>query len=143
MTNIYIEKPKVLVDNQTTDHHRVDQTNLPLVSQGSVQSRPEDFPVQAFPDGYSYKHVSSGAINTIVKASPGFLHAIIFGGVTSAAGGQIEVSDSATDGDGNKVVDLLNPTVGTYIVDAYFATGIAADTNNGVQTTSNVTYIYR
>lgn len=87
---------------------------------------------------FSYKYQAAAAADVVVKASPGFLHAIVVG-KNVGAGAIIEVSDHASDGDGNVQVYLEAPAVGTYIVDAKFATGICADMT--LQT--NVTFIYR
>lgn len=92
---------------------------------------------RVFPDDYRLSYQASAAANIVVKSKPGFLHAIIVG--KDVAGGIIEVSDHATDGDGNVKVYLEDPAVGTYIVDAEFEVGMCVD-----QTTqTNVTYIYR
>ena len=80
---------------------------------------------------------AAAAADIIVKASPGLLHSIIVG--KDVAGGIIEVSDHATDGDGNVVLYLADPDVGTYLVDAEFAVGIAVD----MTTQTNVTFVWR
>ncbi len=87
---------------------------------------------------FSYKYQAAAAADVVVKASPGFLHAIIVG-KNVGAGAIIEVSDHVSDGDGNVQVYLEAPAVGTYIVDAKFTTGICVDMT--LQT--NVTFIYR
>ena len=93
--------------------------------------------VRAYPDDYSYDYEASASANVVIKSTAGYLHAIIVG--KDVSGGIIEVSDHASDGDGNVKVYLEDPDVGTYIVDASFSTGIASD----ITTQTNVTFIYR
>ena len=76
-------------------------------------------------------------INVIIKATQAFLHAIIIG-KNVGAGAIVEVSDHATDGNGNVQVYLEAPAVGTYLVDAMFDVGICADLT--LQT--NVTFVW-
>ena len=75
--------------------------------------------------------------DVVIKATQGFLHAIIIG--LDVTGGIVEVSDHASDGNGNIQVYLKDPDVGTYLVDAMFTVGICADLT--VQT--NVTFVWR
>lgn len=92
---------------------------------------------RVFSDDYRSSFQIGAGANKVIKATPGFLHAIIVG--KDVAGGIIEVSDHASDGDANVKVHLEDPNVGTYIIDAEFEVGIAVD-----QTTqTHVTYIYR
>ena len=77
------------------------------------------------------------ATDLVVKATQGYLHAIIIG--LAVTGGIVEVSDHASDGDGNIQVYLKDPAVGTYLVDAMFTVGICADLT--LQT--NVTFVWR
>ena len=86
---------------------------------------------------YSQTYQAIAAANVVIRAQPGFLHAIIVG--KDVAGGIIEVSDHASDGDGNVKVYLEDPTVGVYPVNALFDVGICADLT--LQT--NVTFIWR
>lgn len=81
-------------------------------------------------------HAAAGA-NKVIKAAPGLLHSIIVG--KDVAGGIIEVSDHATDGDGAIRVYLEDPDVGTYLIDAEFTTGITAD----ITTQTNVMFVWR
>lgn len=83
----------------------------------------------------TYK-AAAGADN-VIKASQGLLHSIIVG--KDVAGGIIEVSDHATDGDGAIKVYLEDPAVGTYLIDAEFTEGITAD----ITTQTNVTFVWR
>lgn len=80
---------------------------------------------------------AAAGADIIVKASQGFLHSIIVG--KDVSGGLIEVSDHATDGDGNVVVYLADPAVGVYLIDAEFSAGIAAD----ITTQTNVMFVWR
>jgi len=99
--------------------------------------------ISAYPDGYSYKYIAAPAADTVVKASAGYVHAIILGAWVT--GGTVEVSDHASDGDGNVQVKLTAGATDesgfpkTVIVDAYFATGITVDTIG----LTDVTIIYR
>jgi len=76
--------------------------------------------------------------NVVIKATPGLLHSIIVGKATGA-GSIIEVSDHASDGDGNVVVYLEEAAAGTHLIDAEFTTGICAD----LTTQTNVTFVWR
>lgn len=83
---------------------------------------------------YKLKYQAAASANVVVKAAPGFLHAIIVG--EDVSGGIIEVSDHATDGDGNVVLYIKDPAVGVYLIDAKFDVGITADiTGSQVHTT--------
>jgi len=75
--------------------------------------------------------------NLVIKATQGYLHAIIIG--VDVTGGIVEVSDHASDGNGNIKVYLKDADVGTYLVDAMFTVGICADLT--LQT--NVTFVWR
>lgn len=85
---------------------------------------------------YHTAYYAAAGANKVIKAKSGYLKAIIVG--KDVAGGIIEVSDHASDGDGNVQVYLEDPDVGTYEVNAEFAAGIAAD----ITTQTNVTFIY-
>lgn len=99
--------------------------------------------VTTFNDNYSYKYQGAAAANIVVKASAGFLHAIILG--KWVTGGTVEVSDHASDGDGAVKIKLTSGATDesgfpkTVIVDAKFSTGICADTIG----TTDVTFIWR
>ena len=86
---------------------------------------------------FTRTYQAAAAANVIIKATPGLLHSIIVG--KDVTGGIIEVSDHATDGDGNVVLYLADPNVGTYLVDAEFTVGIAAD----LTTQTNVMFVWR
>jgi len=94
-------------------------------------------------DRFSYKYFASAGADQVVKAGPGFLHAIVIGKYVS--GGVIEVSDHASDGDGNVQIYLETAASDTgfpktIIVDADFPIGITADLT---ASQTNVTFIYR
>ena len=86
---------------------------------------------------FTRTYQAAAAADIIIKATPGTMHSIIVG--KDVASGVIEVSDHATDGDGNVVLYLEEPNVGTYLVDAEFAVGIAVD----MTTQTNVTFVWR
>ena len=88
------------------------------------------------PFGVTYQ--AAAAANVVVKATQGLLHSIIIG-KDVGAGAIVEVSDHATDGDGNVKVYLEAPTVGTYLIDAFFEVGITADLTNQTK----VAFIWR
>jgi len=99
--------------------------------------------IRTFNDDYSYHYIAAPTANSVVKASAGFLHAIILGAWVT--GGTVEVSDHATDGDGNVKIMLTAGATDesgfpkTIIVDSAFSTGITVDTIGLTQ----VTLIYR
>lgn len=101
---------------------------------------------------FSYYYQAAAAANVVVKASAGYLKGIILGGLP-IADAIIEVSDHASDGDGNVKIyaiggdgtdALLEQTLvdkhsGYIPVEAVFSTGITAD----ITAQTNVTFIYR
>lgn len=87
---------------------------------------------------FGVKYQAAAGANVVVKATQGLLHSIIIG-KSIGAGAIVEVSDHATDGNGNVKVYLEAPAVGTYLVDAFFGVGICADLT--LQT--NVAFIWR
>ena len=92
---------------------------------------------------FSIAYQAAAAANVVVKASAGFLHAIIVG--AWIANGTIEVSDHASDGDGNVKIFITEAATNiegfpkVFIVDAKFATGICVDQTTAIQ----CSYIYR
>lgn len=92
---------------------------------------------------FNYKYQASASADVVIKDSAGYLEGIIIGKFVS--GGVVEVSDHASDGDGNVKVYLETSSSDTgfpkYIpVKAKFSTGITADLTG---TQSNVTFIYK
>lgn len=101
---------------------------------------------------FNYHYQAAASANVVVKASSGYLKGIILGGVP-IADAIIEVSDHASDGDGNVIIyaaggdgtdALLEQTLvdkhkGYIPVELNFATGITADITNQ----THVTFIYR
>lgn len=91
-----------------------------------------------FSGDYSISYQAAAGANKVIKASAGKLKAIIVGKAVNS--GVIEVSDHASDGDGNVKIYLEGNTLGpaVYEIDAVFSIGICVD-----QTTqTNVAYIY-
>ena len=88
---------------------------------------------------FNKAYFATAGADKVIKASAGFLHAIIVGKAVASA--VVEVSDHASDGDGNVKIYLAGDAIGprTYIVDAEFKNGISADLTNQ----TNVTFIYR
>jgi hypothetical protein len=80
---------------------------------------------------------AAAATDVVIKAAPGFLYGITVG--KEVASGIIEVSDHASDGDGNVVFYLEEAAVGYYPVNAIFAVGISAD----ITTQTNVMFHWR
>jgi len=99
--------------------------------------------IRTFNDDYSYHYIAAPAADEVVKASAGFVHAIILG--KWVTGGTVEVSDHASDGDGNVQVMLTAGATDesgfpkTIPVNAEFATGITVDTIG----LTDVTIIFR
>lgn len=75
--------------------------------------------------------------NKVVCAGKAILHRIIFG--ADVASGDVEISDHASDGDGNIVMQLTGSTLmtahGTVEVNAHFHKGICLDLINQTKVT--------
>lgn len=89
----------------------------------------------------SLSYQASAGADKVVKASQGTLIGIIIG--ADVASSVIEVSDSASDGDGNIVIKLSGDTLmtatGGYVpVNAEFTNGISSDIVNQ----TDVTFIF-
>lgn len=103
--------------------------------------------MKAFPstEGYHLSYQASAGANKVIKASAGFLYGIILG--TWVDDATLEVSNHASDGDGNVVLFFTGDTTDAvdhgypkFIpVNAYFDTGISAD----ITAFTHVTFIYR
>lgn len=87
---------------------------------------------------FKYKYQATDSADVVIKGAPGFLYAIIVG--KADANASIEVSDHATDGDGNVKIFLEGAPVGTHLIQAEFSTGITADLIGGPQ---RVTFVYK
>ena len=95
-------------------------------------------------NGNRYKYQAAAAADVVVKATAGRLHAIIIGADVSTS--TIEVSDSATDGDGDVQILLTGNTLMTSTGGCItfgengleFDNGITADLTNQ----TNVTFVY-
>lgn len=90
---------------------------------------------------YNATYQAAAAANVVVSATGAYLHKVIIGADVSTA--TVEISDSATDGDGNVKVlltgnTLMTSTGGEVDIDVYFGQGIAADLTNQ----TNVTFIW-
>ena len=86
---------------------------------------------------FTRTYIAAAGADNVIKAAPGLLHSIIVG--KDVNGGIIEVSDHATDGDGNIVLYIADPAVGVYPVDMTFDVGIATD----IATQTNLTFVWR
>lgn len=86
---------------------------------------------------YQMKYQAAAAPNVVVSATPAFLHAIIIG--KKVTNGVLEVSDHASDGDGNVKIFLENADAQTISIDAPFNVGIVAD----LTFQTNVTFFWR
>lgn len=89
-----------------------------------------------------YKYQAAAAANVVVSAVPAYLYGIIIGANVGSA--VVEVSDHASDGDGNVQIylagDTLNTSCGGYVpVNAEFSTGICVDMTNQ----THCTFIYK
>lgn len=85
---------------------------------------------------------AAAAANVVVATGKAILERIIIGADVSTA--TIEISDSATDGDGNVKIlltgsTLMTSTGGVVEIGAVFENGIAADLTNQ----TNVTFIWK
>ena len=86
-------------------------------------------------DSYYMVYQAGAAVNVVIADHPVFLHSIVIG--KDDAGGIIEISDHATDGDGNVVLYIADPVVGTILIDAMFNVGICCD----ITTQTHITFI--
>ena len=138
-----------LKDHDGTDRAAVNASNQLEVSVNTaaglevVQDTAADLNVTEAAAGNSITYVASAGADNVIKASAGYLHSIILGKWVS--GGVVEVSDHASDGDGNVVIYLESGATDesgfpkVIPVEAAFSTGITAD----ITSTTNVTFIYR
>lgn len=90
----------------------------------------------------TYKYQAAAAADVVVCARKARLLRIIIG--KDVANGQVEVSDHASDGDGNVQINLEGSTLmtangGALEVDAIFNNGICADLTNQ----TNVTFVFQ
>lgn len=87
--------------------------------------------VTNYNDDYSLKYQAAAGANVVVKASAGYLKAIILG--KWVTNGVLEVSDHASDGDGNIKIKITAAATNidgfpkVIPVNASFAVGICAD----------------
>lgn len=89
-------------------------------------------------DSFRITYQAAAAANVVVSAEPAFLHAIIIG--KAVPNGILEVSDHASDGDGNIKIFIDTCTCPAFtIVNAAFDVGICVDMT--LQT--NVSFIWR
>ena len=81
---------------------------------------------------------ATAAANVVVTAKPAILLRIIVG--KDVGSSVVEVSDHASDGDGNVKIYLEGDTLkGVYEINATFNTGICVDLTNQ----TNITFIYK
>lgn len=83
-------------------------------------------------------HLASAGANQVVASSKAILHRVIIG--ADVASGQVEVSDNASDGDGNVIIHLTGSTLmtatgGCVEVGALFENGITLDLTNQTDVT--------
>ena len=92
---------------------------------------------------YSMDYVAAAGADNVVKTGAGFLHAIILG--KWVTNGVLEVSDHASDGDGNVKIKITAAATNidsfpkVIPVNASFAVGICSD----IAGFTDVTFIYR
>lgn len=85
----------------------------------------------------TYKYLASAGADQVVCAKPAVLHRIIVG--KDVLNAVIEVSDHASDGDGNVKIYLAgNTLLGVYECEIYFPVGICVDLTNQ----TNVTFVF-
>lgn len=93
--------------------------------------------------GYSYKYQAAAAANVVVCDQSAILRGIIVG--TDVGSSVIEVSDHASDGDGNVKIYIADSNIATkggFFIDCgnmEFKAGICADITNQ----THVTFVFR
>lgn len=87
--------------NEESREVKVDAGNNTAVTIATKVSTPTDAPVYSYPAKASYKYQAAAADNVVVSAGPATLLAILLG--DNVANASIEISDHASDGDGNIV----------------------------------------
>lgn len=93
--------------------------------------------------GYNYDYQAAADTDIVVCDQPAILHGIIVGADVGSA--VIEVSDHASDGDGNVKIYIAGSNIATdsgYFIptgDMEFKVGICADLTNQ----TNVTFVFR
>lgn len=85
---------------------------------------------------------TAAAVNSVIATKPVILERILIGADVGSS--VIEISDSATDGDGNIVIKLTGSTLmtatgGALEVGVVFQNGITADVVNQ----TDITYVWR
>lgn len=112
-----------------TDAKRVDAYN---VTAGRM-------PVESY-----YSYVTGVTSDTVVKATPGFLHAVTCGSDAAATAGSLQIRDGAAAGAGNVVFLWTFTTTEvqprTIFIDAVMATGITLDFATTADVTCTVSY---
>ncbi len=83
------------------------------------------------------RYQATAAANVVVSGKAGILVGITVG--KDVAGGIVEISDHASDGDGNVIYYLEDPPVGYYPINRAMVAGIAAD----LTTQTNVTFHFQ
>ena len=68
-------------------------------------------------------YLASTGDNQVVFTGKAFLYGITIGDATTT----VEISDSATDGDGNLIMKLTTPPCGYYPINTNIQTGITLD----------------
>ena len=87
---------------------------------------------------FNLSYQATAGADKIIKGQPGYLDGIVVG--ANVGSSVVEISNHATDGDGDVVFYLAGDTLlGYYPVKADFSVGISADLTNQ----TNVTFIYR
>jgi hypothetical protein len=124
-------------DGNTRAYLKGDAADNVLTSLGTPLSNANDS-IVSYPAKATYVYQAAAAANVVVSATPAILVGMIIGADVGSA--VIEVSDHASDGDGNVEIELTGSTLmtscGGYVpVGAYFGTGIASDMTNQTDVT--------
>jgi hypothetical protein len=135
--NIYHATAPSLTAGEVNYFNSVDAVNNKKATLATALDEVNDA-ITSYPVKAEYVYQAAAAANVVVSATPAILVGMIIG--ADVASSVIEVSDSATDGDGAVKIELTGSTLmtscGGYVpVGAYFATGIASDMTNQTDVT--------
>jgi len=88
-------------------------------------------------DRYNYAHISTNSTTTLVTG-PGILHSVVVNNTTGASDTITIYDNTAASG---SVIAILSESVGTYIYDAAFGTGLTVVLSGTTPPDSTITYL--